>query len=215
MPEEIWVAKIISLKEGSWDKVLLDFLKPIIVSAETENLLSTFHFFFEPNGLHFRIRLKEPEKTERIKEIIDQNARKVKDLVEIRPTTYFEEQKNYGVEGWACAQKFFEFGCRFSLLKLETRSKYLAETDPKKRKGILESCRIDQEGDFNESKFIHCFLNQTGRGYAEEALFHQQRIVQSLLNNIQVLYKGLDERLKKIEGQRERKGQKFLDKNLE
>lgn len=201
MSEEIWVAKIIKLKESdSWDKVLLDFVKPIIKTAENEKLLDTFHFLFEPE-LHLRIRLRKPEMVNCVEDIISQNAEKVKDLAEIKPTTYSGEPNKYGKEGWICAQKFFEIGSRFYLLKLETISKYLAGTDSKKREGILESCRIDQKGDFNESKLIHCFLNQTGHNRVEEALFHNQRTVESLLIYIQILYKNIDERLKKVEEQ--------------
>ena len=201
MPEVIWIAKIIKLKErGDWNKILLDFVRPIIETAENEKLLDTFHFFFEPE-LHLRIRPKKPEMVDRIEEIISQNAERMKDMIEIKSASYSGEQNNYGVKGWACAQKFFEFGSRFSLLKLETLSKH-AEAELEKRKEILESCRLDK--DFNESKLVHCFLNQTGRGYDREALFHQQRTIQSMLNYIQVLYKGLDKRLKKIEEQQKK-----------
>lgn len=195
--QEIWIAKIIKLKErDDWNKVLLDFVKPTIETAENEKLLDTFHFFFEPE-LHFRIRPKKPGMVNRIEEIISENAERMKDMIEIKPTPYSGEQPNYGKEGWACAQKFFEIGSRFSLLKRETLLKYKAELDPKKREEILKSSNI--VGDFNESKFVHCFLNQVGYDSAREALFHQERAVQNLIKYVNLHYKDLDKRLKQVE----------------
>lgn len=145
------------------DYLLLTVVKPSIETIESTVGLETFHFLFEPNGLHLRVRAKEVEELEKLRDKMNKCLEKSSGI-SFFESKYTGEEEAFGVEGWKYVQKLFEYGSRISLLNRETRREL--QTHPKRTDEILKNCKIPTEsspkGQFFSSKLIHCFLNQMG-----------------------------------------------------
>jgi hypothetical protein len=179
------------------ERLLLDFVKPTVETIESKGLLKTFHFFFEPNGFHFRVRANKREEVEEINEIVTHRLEKMNDLT-FSMSEYTGEQGSYGTKGWNYAQKFFEYGCRISLLKKGTLRKLRG--DPEASEEILKICKIptEQRDQFFEIKFIHCFLNQMTFDILHEADFHLRGLFK---DRIEVMRINMPELLRKTKSQ--------------
>jgi hypothetical protein len=195
---ERWFVSHIFLQQkvyGKRDIVLLDAIKPAVEILEKEDLISTFHFLFEPNfEILFRVRLKEDADVEKVKSIILEKLKPIENLcnkINLDESYQGEGDPNaawsFGTEGWALTQKFLEYGSRITLLMREVNM----ERKPP------SAARLDSQ--FNEGKLVHCFLNQTGRNAVEEAHFYMDAYFGRIL--IAYGYFNLLERLDKIEKQ--------------
>ena len=166
---------------------------PAVEALESEGLIQTFHFLFEPNfEILFRVRLNEGASMERVKSIVVDKLRPIEDLCSrIDPDENYHGEGDpqaswsFGLEGWALTQKFLEYGSRTALLMREVRM----------GRKPRESGRLDSQ--FNPSKLVHCFLNQVGLGTSEEANFHINRFFERMLRAWG--YFDTLERIKKIE----------------
>ncbi|MEM2112036.1 MAG: lantibiotic dehydratase C-terminal domain-containing protein [Candidatus Bathyarchaeia archaeon] len=177
---ERWFVSHIFLQQRAYrerDIILLDAIKPAVEILEKENLISTFHFLFEPNfEILFRVRLKEDADMEKVKSIISEKLKPIENLC-----SKIDHDENYhgegdpeaawsfGTEGWALTQKFLEYGSRITLLIREVEM----ERKP------LSAGRLDSQ--FNIGKLVHCFLNQAGLDMSREANFHIARFFERML----------------------------------
>jgi hypothetical protein len=161
---EIWLVTEIYPKDNNQiKKLVLDFIKPTVESLEIKHLIDTFHFFFEPQLL-FRIRTADVDKRNEAKSVVNLNLAQLKDNIkksEVKED-YTGEHKDFGTEGWIYVQKLFEYASRISLLKMETLS----------GKKSYEDCCLN--GQFNDGKLVHCFLNAQGFNTFDEAAFHNR-----------------------------------------
>lgn len=153
-----WLEVRIWFKEGklNYKELILNSIKPIVDELDSKNLCETFHFFFEPDP-HFllRIKLRDIVNLDSIKKIVSKYL--ITSQIERFEFSdkYKGEEENYGKDGWKIAEKLFEYGCRFAILKLSS------DKDVKTDK------------DFNERKFVHCFLNQNLINYINEGKFYK------------------------------------------
>lgn len=186
------------MKQEFYEKrndVLLDAIKPAIEQLEEEKLIQTFHFLFEPHfEILLRVRLCEEASVERVKGIVDEKLKPIKDLCsEIVPEeSYLGEGDpqagwSFGTEGWAHTQKFLEYGSRITFLMREVEM----------GRKPLTAGRLDSQ--FNMGKLVHCFLNQAGMGAMDEAHFHIDGYFERML--MVSSYHDILEKLKKIEKQ--------------
>jgi len=178
---ETWVVVLIYPKKPQlWWNVLLDFIKPTVEELERQDLLMTFHFFFEPE-IHFRVRPKNDNQVSQIESLIKNRLTEVQKLIRKADfSQYSGEEPDFGIEGWQLAQKYFEYCCRISLLNLE----------------VLARRKTPQDigNQFNVGKFVHCFLNQIGMDVNQEASFHNDRNIERRLMSL-----GIFQRLDQIE----------------
>lgn len=121
------------------ERILLAIVRPCIRNIESIGVLKTFHFLFEPNGLHLRIRAKRLTELEQIRGVVENHLCNFPDVT-FSESSYTGEENFFGVEGWKYVQKFFEFCSRISLLNIDTR-KQLRE-NPTYRDEILLNCNI-------------------------------------------------------------------------
>lgn len=193
---ERWFVSHIFLKSEAYrnrDSVLLDAVKAAVEALETERLIQTFHFLFEPNfEILFRVRLNEDANMERVKQIVTDKLRYIENLCSrIVPDENYHGEGDpqatwsFGSEGWVHAQSFLEYGSRITLLMREVGMG---------RKPI-QSGRLDSQ--FNTGKLVHCFLNQAGLNTVEEAEFHNNMFFERMLKAWG--YFDALERIKKIE----------------
>jgi len=181
---ETWLVTKIWFKERNYEALLLNFVKPTVEELENAKFLETFHFFFEPSPhFLFRVRVKDEETRIKIRPTIEKNLENAKDLIDKHnfDETYTGEHTEYGIEGWKLAQKFFEDCCRIAITRIDNTI----------QKGL----------EFNEGKFIHCFLNQLGFNIPQEACFHFDRSVERALVGYGVIgkLKEIEDRLSALE----------------
>jgi len=188
---ETWVVVLIYPKNPQLRfNVLLDFIRPTVEELEKQDLMITFHFFFEPE-IHFRIRPKEENQVDQIEAIIKTNLSKIQGLIEKADfSRYTGEEPDYGIEGWQLAQKYFEYCCRISLLNLEVATGRKSPPSPQ---------YVGNQ--FNVGKFVHCFLNQMGFDIKSEANFHHDRSIERSLMSLRIFQKlnEIESRLDKLE----------------
>jgi len=165
--KEIWLAVEIHLKRNApkvIDEMILNFVKPTIESLERERLIETFHFFNEGKYFLLRVRTLTERKRQEVCSIVNANLTSISETCNTAPPKedYTGEQNEYGTEGWLYVQKFFEYASRISLLKKETIYGKKSEN----------TCNL--EGDFNDLKLVHCFLNAQGLFPEDEVRFHKK-----------------------------------------
>jgi len=165
--DEVWLKTIITLylKYEKKDDVLLKVIKPTIETLKRGNLIETFHFLFEPNWeIWFRVRLKNENNIEKIKQIIKENLKKMSDIIKGSkfndPADQKSFEKVFGEDGWKIVQKFFEYNSRISLAKID-------ET-------------VKKGEQFNDMALVHYFLNTLGYGVIGEAYFHLDKSIERL-----------------------------------
>ena len=132
--------------------IITQFVKPVIDRFGRN--LSTFHFFFEPYLLlrikadkNFIIQSIQPDVIQRLS-ALNAVGRSV------RVDDSYTERPSYG-DGWDVAQRIFELGSKSAILKAES-----------------DVGNVTLGPQFNEGKFIHLLLNQSGRSRNQEAHFH-------------------------------------------
>jgi len=176
MVEKDWVEAQLLILRMDHKKIFLSFIKPVLDELEEKKLLKTFHFLFEPGPrLLFRIRSDKPQE---VKSIIKRNLKGKERSIILKPDEpyrkYEGEELSFGGEKeWELTQKFFEYGCRISLLRVEKITK-------------------QELKNFNEGKFIHCFLNQCGYDYIGESLFYHHA-------SLPTYHLGISQEIKQIE----------------
>lgn len=100
------------------ERLVRDFVCPIV--AESERLITSFHFLFEPR-LVFRLRCKNEESRKRVKNIIEywfDKSEVASMVLETKPLQFDDEYDgeatSYGGEdNWQVAEKFLEASSRF------------------------------------------------------------------------------------------------------
>ena len=193
---ETWVVVLIYPKKPQYDvNILLDFIKPTVEELENQDLLMTFHFFFEPE-IHFRVRPKKDDQVSQIKSIIKNKLTKVQKLVKKTDfSRYTGEESDYGIEGWELTQKYFEHCCKISLLYFEVITGRKSPPSPQ---------YVGNQ--FNVGKFVHCLLNQMGFTLKDEADFHSERSVERRLMSFGVFQRlnEIQSRLNKLEKTQQR-----------
>ena len=176
-------------------RLLVDFVKPTIDLMQSRGLLRTFHFFFEPDGFHLRVRAMNQNQIVDIERIITDNLQKFPKLTSTQ-SSYTGEENDYGTEGWLYVQKFFEYCCRISLLKKETMKK-LKEA-PTLEIEILKTCKVPTQthphGLFFNAKLIHCFSNQSTLNILQETEYY---FFDLFMERIETMRIHLPETLKK------------------
>lgn len=174
MPEH-WLEVNLNLCQDSSeavDRVTLDVVGNSLLQLEESNSILTFHFFCEPPTLPdgavrilWRIRFSKGTQLEKSKALIRDNMLKVREILmstedsDVLNESYPGEAENFGPDGWEIVQKFFEYGSRVALYLIEHRQQ-----------------RISLPRDFNESKLVHCFLNQSLHTYNAEVQFYLDRL---------------------------------------
>ena len=170
--DESWLAFEVHANKYDSDfkvKMMLELAGPIIKELEQQQLLLTFHFFFEPFFL-FRVLIPSQNEMERVKSVIEKCLPNVKTLIKQTKFSndYPGEKEDFGDEGWLHVQKLFEYASRISLLKMETLNGLKTEND----------CQLNKQ--FNDTKLIHCYLNAQGFSSLDEANFHQTAYIERL-----------------------------------
>jgi len=180
MKQEKWVEIRIKIDHIKNDKlkVLAEIIRPLLDNINHK--IISFYFFYEPDEnfiqcLMFRARPKE-EKYAEVKREIENHMKNSKIQYKLKEDSgEYEHTKYGGYEVWQIVQKFFEYGNRLTLAKI----------NPSIKKNV--------EG-FNEGTLIHCFLNQWGLNTLEEACFHNRANFERHL-----IVFGIVQRLQKIE----------------
>lgn len=170
----LWFKK---LDATGFQRLLLEFVSPTIKELESQDIIKTFHFLFEPDP-HFFLRIEpnSPNESERVKQVIKEYLSGIRDLLVAHPeeqefTSYPGEAGDYGEDGWLVARKVFEMGSRMAIGQLDSAF----------RKGRK----------FEEGKILHCFLNSIGCGVfglsrndkfvTREAIFHLRQFMGRML----------------------------------
>lgn len=164
-------------------RLLLTFIKPVIKELEKNGSIETFHFFFEPY-LSFRILPTTEEKIDDVETAVKNHLKEISDFIDLKRAQepfvdYLGEANDYGEDGWLITKKFFECCSRMAIGRVNPEFK-------KKKQ-------------FNEGKFVHCFLNQWGYNILREAFFHQGGSLERTVVWLSLQLESFDEKLKKIE----------------
>jgi len=197
MSMEEWIEVELKLRSSfdykCYERLLLDFIGPIIEELEENNELESFHFFFEPEmRLLLRIQLKESNLRDKVKDIVKKHLPTIGDFTYQKTDEelfrdYEGESKDFGEDGWKIAKKVFECGSRMAIAKFNSKF----------RKGKK----------FQEGKLLHCFLNSLGystfgpeKGITLEALFHLGQFIgrMLILSNKQMLDQEAEEKIRDI-----------------
>jgi hypothetical protein len=152
------------------DEVILSFVKRRFEALDGSSI-RTWHFFREQEDkepkrpyLLLRVCGARDYLISAVKPAIEADAKKIvgtKGIVgyHVREEPNYNEEGGFGTEGWPIAQKVFESTAEASLFLLDYRAKNMA-----------------LPVDFDEGKFVHCFLNQARGSYAREKEFYVKRL---------------------------------------
>ena len=185
-----WIEAQIFTEPDRRQEILLSFIRPLVEKIRSQFNIISYHFFrySDTRGYYLRFRvLTNDEFIEQIKGLINE-AEKLKEVTKVYyPEKPYEgEKESFGEDGWKSTYKFLEAGSEVAL------DKY----DDNVRKGNY----------FNESYFVHLFLNQIGYHYLREAQFHAlttiERIEVIRQTEIEVRdfrINELEERIKQLE----------------
>jgi hypothetical protein len=138
-PAKTWQHRV-----GSGLRTLIrDFVSPIIAECDDRLLIASFHFLFEPHLL-FRLRCVNEQTRAEVKELKIRQFSAVSSIIQELAVTsnddYHGEADTYGgEENWLVMEKFLEASSRFFMRTIMRR--------------------IDRGSNFEESKFMHIFLN--------------------------------------------------------
>jgi hypothetical protein len=177
---EYWVQTNLWFKKldaTCFQRLLLEFVRPTINELESQSIIKTFHFLFEPDP-HFFLRIEpnSPNQSEKVRQVIKKFLPAIRDLLVAHPeeqefTSYPGEAGDYGEDGWTITKKVFEMGSKMAIAQIDSASK-------KGRK-------------FDEGKILHCFLNsigysvfaisKNGKFVTREAMFHLKQFIARML----------------------------------
>ena len=176
---ELWIESRLwfrSLDDKQYERLLLEFVKPVLLDLESLRPVGAFHFLFE-SGPHFLLRIEiTGNELEKIKSLVKKYLPRIDDFLiqkneEELFAEYRGESEDYGEQDWLIAKKAVEIGSRMGIAKV----------DPAFKKGRK----------FDEAKLLHCFLNSLGysmfgirkqnRNVSLEALFHLNQFIGRML----------------------------------
>jgi len=140
-----------------------NFLEPMVQEFERNNILGSFHFFYQGIRLELRLELDERVSRDDLRDLVKAKLPSIADLVDIEKSNvedFQPESKDdqYGIEGWEIAKRVFEYGSRLSFA-LDT---------PDFRRGRL----------LHQGKLFHCMLNSLSYGPTEERDFYLTQAVE-------------------------------------
>lgn len=184
---EHWIEINLIADLGVQDEILLEVLRPYVQRLQENGMLSTYHFFREPE-LRFRIRLNSKRAKEAELKVV---AKMADSLTKKRLVSswYFGnhgekgrecvgEEDRYGVNGWKIAQDYFSSGAEIALRMLALKKAGALES-PLWTKGLGNPWEggernpwKEREEDplvYNWSRYVHLFTNQLGFNMEEEA----------------------------------------------
>ena len=190
--DEDWLqAQVYISKLDSKNTVLLEGINGCIRDLKQRGLIHYFHFLFEPPvsdeevRMVLRLRLVDKEKTPAVRTLVQQHLDRTRACFHRPPLFQYDyrgEIPNYGEEGWALAQRFFECASEFSLAFKEAQHSISATGAEKD--SVLSRWKIPQPGDrdlyFATEKFVHIFLNANSMNLENEAAFHLDRFIERL-----------------------------------
>jgi hypothetical protein len=125
------------------EQLIRDLVSPVIVECDNRQLITSFHFLFEPQLL-FRLRCVSEEARSEVKELIIRQFRAVSSIVRELAVTFNDDYHGKGdsyggEENWLVMEKFLEASSRFFMR--------------------IKIPRIDRGSNFTQWKFMHVFLN--------------------------------------------------------
>ena len=125
------------------EQLIRDLVSPVIVECDDRQLISSFHFLFEPHLL-FRLRCVREQARSEVKELIISRFSAVSSIVRKLAINfnddYHGEGDTYGGEqNWLIMERFLEASSRFFMRTIVPN--------------------VDRGSNFTLQKFMHIFLN--------------------------------------------------------